>query len=156
MSIKGLRQERNWSQERLAEVSGLSLRTIQRLEHRDKASLDSIVALAAAFEIEVAALQQELAVSKTSKEWKKRPVWVRGLFFGSGWIQMDKKQHKRVEIVAVLCGSAFLVAGILGQFGSAVFLFGSLLILGAYLMSVSARVGDEHSVWPWLDSDTEQ
>jgi len=32
MVMKELRKDRNWSQEQLAELSGLSLRTIQRIE----------------------------------------------------------------------------------------------------------------------------
>ena len=126
-------------------------------------SFVSLVALAAVFEIEVVALERELAMHKTSSEWQKRPAWVRGLFLGSSWIQMDRQQHKRVEVVAVIAGVVFVAAGVFGALGnfvptSAVVplpVFGSLLILGAYLLSISVRVGDEYSVWPWLDSNAE-
>lgn len=49
--VKSLRSERQWSQEQLGEACGLNLRTIQRLENTGKASLESIRALAAVFEI---------------------------------------------------------------------------------------------------------
>ena len=161
--MKGLRENRCWSQEQLAELSGLSLRTIQRIEGSNRVSLDSMIALAAAFEIDVVTLERELAMDKTSSEWKKRPAWVRGLFLGSSRIQMDRQQHKKVEVVAAIAGVVVVAAGIFGALEKFVtasalvpfLIFGSLLILAAYLMSISVRVGDEYSVWPWLDSNTE-
>ncbi len=45
-----LRNARAWSQQHLADVSGLSLRTIQRIEKTQSASHDSIGALASVFE----------------------------------------------------------------------------------------------------------
>jgi len=54
--IKRLREERGWSQEHLAAVSGLSARTIQRLEADGNASHESRLALAAAFGVEASAL----------------------------------------------------------------------------------------------------
>jgi uncharacterized membrane protein YhaH (DUF805 family) len=50
--LKKLRAANHWSQEKLSEVSGLSLRTIQRLENGGTASLESICMLAAAFSID--------------------------------------------------------------------------------------------------------
>ncbi|WP_081704145.1 helix-turn-helix domain-containing protein [Photorhabdus temperata] len=51
--IKELRQSRAWSQEQLAELSSLSVRTIQRLENGEKASLETLAAIASAFNIKV-------------------------------------------------------------------------------------------------------
>ncbi len=50
--IRKYRTDRLWSQEQLAEISGLGLRTIQRLEARGSGSQESIKALAAVFEVE--------------------------------------------------------------------------------------------------------
>jgi len=50
--VKKLRTAENWSQEELGEACGLSLRTIQRLENGGNASIESVRALAAAFEID--------------------------------------------------------------------------------------------------------
>lgn len=50
--IKKLRLDKNWSQEQLSEKSGLSLRTIQRIESGSNVSLESIRVLAAAFEVD--------------------------------------------------------------------------------------------------------
>jgi len=49
--IRLFRETRHWSQEQLAEISGLSVRTIQRVEQGDAASFDTRRALARAFEM---------------------------------------------------------------------------------------------------------
>jgi transcriptional regulator with XRE-family HTH domain len=59
MLIQKLRLQRGWSQQQLAEISGLSVRTIQRLERGQGASLESLKSLAAVFEINFANLQSE-------------------------------------------------------------------------------------------------
>ncbi|WDH34131.1 helix-turn-helix domain-containing protein [Pseudomonas chlororaphis] len=50
--IKLFRETRQWSQEQLAAISGLNVRTIQRVEQGLSASLDTRRALARAFEFE--------------------------------------------------------------------------------------------------------
>jgi transcriptional regulator with XRE-family HTH domain len=59
--IKRERQRRAWSQEHLAEVTGLGLRTIQRIEKTGAASYESARSLAAVFGIDVAELRSETA-----------------------------------------------------------------------------------------------
>ena len=56
--IKNLRLERHWSQEQLAEMSGLSIRTIQRIENGENAGLESLKALAAVFEMDIVDSEQ--------------------------------------------------------------------------------------------------
>lgn len=51
--IKKMRLERHWSQDQLAEMSGLSIRTIQRIEKGENAGLESLKSLAAVFEINI-------------------------------------------------------------------------------------------------------
>lgn len=58
MNVRALRNERNWSQEQLAHFSGLSIRTIQRIENNEKVGLESLKSLAAVFEIELTPLTQ--------------------------------------------------------------------------------------------------
>jgi len=55
--IKAQREQRAWSQEHLAEVTGLGLRTIQRIEKTGTASYESARSLAAVFGVEVADLR---------------------------------------------------------------------------------------------------
>jgi len=56
--IKTQRNIRAWSQTHLAEVSGLSLRTIQRIEKTGGASLESVKSLASVFEVEIKDIQR--------------------------------------------------------------------------------------------------
>lgn len=64
MLVRKLRLDRGWSQETLAEVSGISVRTIQRLERGGNASLESLCALAAVFEVDIATLSTETSLYK--------------------------------------------------------------------------------------------
>ncbi len=57
--IKTLRLQRAWSQEQLAELASLSVRTIQRIENGEAPSLETLSALAAVFEVSVAELSAE-------------------------------------------------------------------------------------------------
>ena len=52
-TVQALRVDRGWSQEHLAGAAGVSVRTIQRIESGAPASLESLQALAAAFDTEV-------------------------------------------------------------------------------------------------------
>ena len=54
--IRRWREERCWSQEHLAEAAGIGLRTVQRIENGDKASRESLMALAVAFDVDAMAL----------------------------------------------------------------------------------------------------
>ena len=62
--VKQLRSDRHWSQEKLSEASGISLRTIQRLESSGKASRETVRLLTAVFDIDPAALTVEEAEPK--------------------------------------------------------------------------------------------
>ncbi len=71
MLIQKLRLQHGWSQQQLAEASGLSVRTIQRLEAGQPASIESLKSLAAVFEIDYVLLNTEQAMetkSEVSKE----------------------------------------------------------------------------------------
>ncbi|KQM33403.1 XRE family transcriptional regulator [Rhizobium sp. Leaf68] len=59
MLVQKLRLQRGWSQEQLAIVSGLSVRTIQRIERGQSASLETLATLASVFEIDVSQLTVE-------------------------------------------------------------------------------------------------
>ena len=65
MTIQKLRVDRGWSQEELAAHSGLSVRTIQRIENGKRASLESLKCLAAVFEKQVSDLVQEKPMNDT-------------------------------------------------------------------------------------------
>ena len=51
--IRAYRTERAWTQEQLAEISGVGVRTIQRTETGKNCSFETLLSLAAAFDIDV-------------------------------------------------------------------------------------------------------
>ncbi|MEM9302001.1 MAG: helix-turn-helix transcriptional regulator [Pseudomonadota bacterium] len=72
--LKELRARRAWTQQQLAEVSGLSLRTIQRIESRGQASQDSLQALAAVLDVSSA----ELLADSPPKTRARKPAGAAG------------------------------------------------------------------------------
>ncbi len=82
MIIRKLRLERGWSQEQLAELSGLSVRTIQRIERGQKPSLETLKSLAAVFDLEVSELTTEADMSSQvniSTEEEQAIMYVRDI-----------------------------------------------------------------------------
>lgn len=80
--IKKLRLQNGWSQSDLAQFSGLSIRTVQRIEKGDKPSLESLKSLAAVFDIDIAELEQRVKVmdnSDVSKEEENAFKYVQDL-----------------------------------------------------------------------------
>jgi len=61
LKIRQLREARGWSQEHLAEVAGLSARTVQRVEADGNASPESRMALSAALGVDTADLGMSAA-----------------------------------------------------------------------------------------------
>ncbi|OBX05977.1 hypothetical protein QV06_00010 [Gallibacterium genomosp. 3] len=57
-SVKILREKNGWTQETLAELTGLSIRTIYRVEKGDCVGLETWAALAAVFQVSITTLQQ--------------------------------------------------------------------------------------------------
>jgi transcriptional regulator with XRE-family HTH domain len=68
MIVRKLRMEKGWSQEQLAQVSGLNIRTIQRIETGSKAGLETLKALAAVFDVDITQLKQESIMEQTTPE----------------------------------------------------------------------------------------
>ena len=65
-----LRTNHTWSQDELATATGLSLRTIQRIENEGTASLQSVKAIAAAFEVDMEHLKLSREKSLMKFEYK--------------------------------------------------------------------------------------
>jgi len=82
MIVRKLRLEKGWSQEQLAELCNLSVRTIQRIERGQKPSLETLNALAAVFEIDISDLSMEAYMTKKavlSTEEEKAIIYVRDI-----------------------------------------------------------------------------
>ena len=66
MLIQKLRLKRGWSQQQLADASGLSARTIQRIEAGQPASTESLKSPGAVFEVDFSTLSQEQTMTSTA------------------------------------------------------------------------------------------
>jgi DNA-binding XRE family transcriptional regulator len=75
--VRTLREGKSWSQEHLASASGLSARTIQRVESDGMGSAETRLALAAALGVPVAALMESPKVGNALGS-VRLPLW--------GWI----------------------------------------------------------------------
>lgn len=97
--IKAEREKRAWSQEQLARVSGLGLRTIQRIEKAGAASFESAKALAAVFEVDVATLHaDELGTAKVKAALPGRPLLGAAavLLTGSGGLFVTASEYAEI------------------------------------------------------------
>ncbi len=75
MNVQQRRREKGWSQEELARHSGLSTRTIQRIEGGQKAGLESLKCLAAVFETSISTLMQEQTMTEQRQtDQPKQPM----------------------------------------------------------------------------------
>jgi DNA-binding XRE family transcriptional regulator len=71
--VKKLRDERSWSQEHLAAVADLSLRTIQRVESEGSGSLETRMALASAFNVTPGSLLPRTAQNPAGSDGRTLP-----------------------------------------------------------------------------------
>jgi transcriptional regulator with XRE-family HTH domain len=69
--IRELRSARAWSQEQLAQIAGINVRTIQRIEKGKPASVETLKSIASAFEIDVTRL---LEPKKPTQRKRQEPV----------------------------------------------------------------------------------
>ena len=66
--IKKMRLDRHWSQEQLADMSGLSIRTIQRIENGENAGLETLKSLASVFETNITDSDKKEELEQIKKE----------------------------------------------------------------------------------------
>lgn len=77
--VKRWRDERCWSQEHFADVSGVSLRTIQRVENGEACSRDTVMAMAAALNLDSSALTIDID-EFAKKAGKRKSEELRSMF----------------------------------------------------------------------------
>lgn len=58
-NVKTIRDMKHWTQQHLADTAGITLRTVQRVESGDGASLDTLGALSNAFDVSIDVLQTD-------------------------------------------------------------------------------------------------
>ena len=155
MILKKLRENRKWSQEQLAKMAGLSVRTIQRIEGGNSASLETLKALASVLEVNISTLEQEIVmIDKTTEKWQSLPLLFRLNFVGSEFAWMGISQRKnwiRAEKFAAISGLILCLLGsILGWLrviDIGLSMGGIFLLVTAYGLSLVTRMGDEYGIW---------
>ncbi|MEE4245285.1 MAG: helix-turn-helix transcriptional regulator [Kangiellaceae bacterium] len=96
--LKQLRNKKGWTQQQLAEIADLSLRTIQRIEKTGSASNESISALCVCFQVD---REELLIVPRVSKD--------------------DLQRVNQVSL-PVLIAVAMLTGGLLGSLVTYIFM----------------------------------
>jgi transcriptional regulator with XRE-family HTH domain len=119
--IKKMRLERHWSQEQLAEMSGLSIRTIQRLENGENAGLESLKSLASVFEINIADSDKKEEVEQIRKEEE--------------YVQNVKGFYK-ILVIAIFSLVTFFIIAIFESDSEGWFLFFYMLIFWALFLGI--------------------
>lgn len=137
MIIKKLRNKNDWSQEQLAEYSGLNVRTIQRVEGGSKASIETLKCLASVFEVDYSILTEEIVViDKEADKWKNLPWWFKANMFGV----KTRKAVIRIELVMALA-ACFI------WFTTPDSLASPIMFLSVYASVWIVRYGDKRKVW---------
>lgn len=72
MLIRKLRLDRGWSQEQLAQMAGISTRTLQRAERGKQASLETLKCLAAVLGVEHSDLTEEAQMNSNNISREER------------------------------------------------------------------------------------
>lgn len=117
MSVKPLRLKKGWTQEELALHSGLSTRTIQRVESGKSVGAESLKCLAAVFETSISALIQEQNMNISNQLEKQEQVKLNeieksAIKFGQSLFQTPSKGQpeplSKIERKAVDYGKSLL------------------------------------------------
>ncbi len=141
MILRKLRLQHGWSQEHVAELTDLSVRTIQRIERGGVPSLESAKALAAVFEVDLTTFQSpsgdnnmneqhiednnktELEKADVTAEEKAAINYVKGIkeFYGHlfmylvfmlAFLVTGKFSHTQIISVSLVWGAGVIIHGL--------------------------------------------
>lgn len=127
-------------------MSGLSVRTIQRIESGHSPSLESLKCLASVLEVNVSTLNQEkFMIDKASDGWQKLPMGLKWLFvFNFFSLRPSRNSAVNVELIFHAFGFAFCVLGLISEQS----LVGGIIMLSnAYLFRLHIWLGDRYGAW---------
>lgn len=145
MIVKKLREKNYWSQEQLANMAGLSLRTIQRVEAGNPASKETLKSLASVFEIDISELTKRVKmIDKKSEDWQNVPLWVSAGLLGF----KERKQTIMSVALLLICGLAFFLYGGWGEpIGIGAVTWFSLYLLAVGWFAGAVRWVDKKGLW---------
>ena len=141
--LRELRTARRWSQEQLSNLSGLNLRTIQRLESGAKISTESLRALSAVFEVPAESLLVAEAIPSQPALNAVRDGVVRALDFSGTTARADFWWFALA--VAMFLGFAKLLAQAAGLVPLQI---AGLLVLLPWVAACTRRLRDA-GLSPW-------
>ena len=146
MILKQLRISRHLSQEQLAQISGLNVRTIQRIESGNNASLESLKCLASALEVDISTLNQEsFMMDKKSDNWKALPFILKCWFvFNFLQTRPSRQSASRIETIGHISGFIFCCLGFISE---AALVGGIFMLSTAYLYHWLKYQGDKYGIW---------
>ena len=146
MILKQLRLSRHLSQEDLAQMSGLNVRTIQRIESGHKASTESLKCLAAALEVNVTTLEQEkFVIDKHSDNWTRLPLWLKACFSLNVLVaQPARRTVSRILVTLHASGFMFCLLGVVSE---PALIGGLILLFNAYVFHLLLWKGDKFGIW---------
>ena len=180
--VRALRDVRGWSQEHLAEVAGLSLRTIQRVESEGRASRETRLNLAAAFDVPLGRLSPSHSKKKQQLDLGE---YFYPMNFGLGTLFILMGLIMGLDPVMLVTGAALQIAGLviyaldsviemrraagLSSKLNTVYAYGgiSLLVIASMLMLLGyvvtgavwwlpalllATIGLAKLSWPWVQA----
>ena len=83
MIVRKLRLQRGWTQEHLAELMDVNVRTIQRIERGGRSSLETRAALAAVFEVDISTFEEGIVemteITQVSSDEREALEFVKGI-----------------------------------------------------------------------------
>jgi transcriptional regulator with XRE-family HTH domain len=146
MILKQLRLSRHLSQDQLAQMSGLNVRTIQRIESGHRASVESLKCLAAVLEVDIPTLNQEkFMIDKTTDNWQRLPLYLKCWFFLNFLDTRPTRQTtRRIELVSHVTGFLFCL---LGWISEAALAGGLIMLATAYFFYFLGWQGDKYGIW---------
>lgn len=146
MILKQLRISRHMTQDQLAQMSGLNVRTIQRIESGHSASLESLKCLASVLEVDVSTLTEErIMIDKKSDNWKRLSPWLKFWFFLNYCsFTPSRSATKRAVILSHVSGFLFCGFGLAME---SVLVGGLFMLLVSYLFMFLKWQGDKYGVW---------
>ena len=146
MILKQLRIGRHLSQEQLAQMSGLNVRTIQRVESGHNASVETLKCLASALEVDIETLNQEAyTMDRNTAGWQNLPFWLKCWFFLNFLsIRTRRAVARRIYVLSHLFGFLFCAIGFISE---AALAGGLILLANAYLFALLMWQGDRYGIW---------
>ena len=146
-TVRRLRTERGWSQEQLAIASGLSLRTVQRVEAEGMASMGTAVSLAATYGVQLIELQDEPLLAAD----RNAPAGYTMLLLGLAVLTVAiinesgrlpglpmSNGFAAMNILAAIVGGALVVPALVGIFRQRQYVGATLAVLGMPLVTLLA------------------